>query len=72
MPPDMRRRLCPAVEMGLYTLGNALRTTVGPINPKGLSPEDGHSPEIIWLLSAGHHHRRTSGGTAEADVPDDI
>jgi hypothetical protein len=32
----------------------------------------GHSPEIIWLLSAGHSRRRTSGGKAEPNVAYDL
>jgi hypothetical protein len=33
----------------------------------GLCPfKQGHSPGTIWLLSAGHSHRRASGGRAEA------
>jgi hypothetical protein len=39
---------------------------------EGLSPNQGHSPETIWQLSAGHSHRRTSGGKAEPDVAHDI
>lgn len=33
-PPDVRRRLCPAVEVLLMLLGYALGAAFGPINPK--------------------------------------
>jgi len=36
---------------------------------EGPSPDQGHSPGIIWLLSAGHSHRLTSGGKAELTWP---
>ena len=32
---------------------------------EGLRPDQGQSPGMIWLLSAGQSHRRTSGGIAE-------
>jgi hypothetical protein len=35
---------------------------------RGARPQQGRSPKIIPLLSAGHSHRRTSGGKAEAGV----
>ena len=66
LPPDVRRWLCPAVQRSFRFLGFALGAAFGPIDPKGLSPNQGHSPGIIWLLSAGHSHRLTSGGKAEA------
>ena len=46
-----------------YALGAAW-----PDKSEGLSPNQGHSPRVIWLLSAGHSHRReaNSGGKAEA------
>ncbi len=39
-----------------------------PNRSEGLSPDQGHSPGIIWLLSAGQSHRLTSGGKAEPDM----
>jgi hypothetical protein len=40
----------------------------GPIKSEGLSPDRGHSPGTIWLLSAGHSHRGTSGGKAQHNI----
>ena len=58
---------------GAFTfLGHALGAAFGPMNPKGLSPDQGHSPGIIWLLPAGHSHRLTSGGKAEPDMDYDF
>jgi hypothetical protein len=34
LPPDVRRWLCPAVEMPFTFLGYALGAAFGPINPK--------------------------------------
>jgi len=41
-----------------------------PNNSEGLSPNQGHSPGIIWLLLAGHSHRgeANSGGKAEPEM----
>jgi hypothetical protein len=47
-------------------LGYALGAAFGPAISQGLSPHQGHSPGINWLMSAGHSHRLTSGGKAEA------
>jgi hypothetical protein len=49
-------------------LGYALGAAFASIHSKGLSPDQGHSPGMIFLLSAGHGHRRTSGGKAEPAV----
>jgi hypothetical protein len=54
-----------------YTFGLCPWCDLWPNKPEGLNPE-GHSPSIIWLLSAGHNHRLTSGGQAEPDVAHDI
>jgi hypothetical protein len=61
-----RRWLCP-VEVALTLLGCALRAASGPTS-QGVSPNQGHSPEIIWNVSAGHSRRLISGGKAETDV----
>jgi hypothetical protein len=47
-----------------YILGYAL---VGPLAQQicAVKQQQGHSPKIIPLLSAGQSHRRTSGGRAE-------
>jgi hypothetical protein len=56
-----------------YIFGRALGAAFSPINPKA-KPEPGHSPGIIWLLSAGHSHRReaNSGGKAEVAPTEDF
>ena len=43
-----------------------------PNKSKGLSPDQGHSPKSIGLLSAGQSHRLTSGGKAEPDLAHDF
>ena len=48
-----------------YLLGYALGAVFGPLNPKGVARE-------IWLLSAGHSHRLTSGGKAEPHMATDF
>ena len=53
-------------------LGYALGAAFGPIDPKGLSPNQGHSPGIIWPPAAGHSHRLTFGGKAEGRVANNI
>jgi len=55
-----------------FTFGLCPWCGLWPNKSEGLSPDQGHSPEIIWLLSAGHSHRLTSGGKAEPDVAHDI
>ena len=62
LPPDVRRWLCPAVEVPSISLGYALGAASGPVKSEGLNPDQGHSPELIYLLSAGQSHRLTSGG----------
>ncbi|MDQ1636953.1 MAG: hypothetical protein QOF62_292 [Pyrinomonadaceae bacterium] len=64
LPSDVRRWLCPAVESPFTFLGYAL---IRPLSNKFEGPrlDQGHSPEPICRLSAGHSHRRTSGGKAE-------
>jgi hypothetical protein len=71
LPPDVRRWLCPAVEVPLTSLGYAL-VRPWPNKSEGLSPDQWHSPGIIWLLSAGQSHRRTSGGKAESHMAHDF
>jgi hypothetical protein len=66
LPPDVRRWLCPAVEVPFTFLGYALGAAFAPNKSEGLSPDQGRSPRIIRLLSAEDSHRRTSGGKAEA------
>ncbi len=36
-----------------------------PWTSKGHRPNQGHSPETSWMVSAGQSPRRTSGGEAE-------
>jgi hypothetical protein len=62
---------CPAVQIPFDFLGYAL---VRPLAQKteGLSPDQGHSPGIIRLLTAGQSHRLTSGGKAVVDKADDF
>jgi hypothetical protein len=54
--------------MYLMFLGYAHGLAFGSINPKGKAPDKGIAQGIIWLLSAGHSHRRTSGGKAEHHI----
>jgi hypothetical protein len=49
-----------------YNLGYALGAAFGRNKSEGAKPGPGHSSRIIWGLTAGHSHRRTSGGKAEA------
>jgi hypothetical protein len=65
LPPDVRRRLCLA-ENGFLSSG--LRPSFGlwP-KPLGHSPDQGHSPFVRAVLTAGQSPRRTSGGEAVAN-----
>src|SRR6266480_2187251 len=69
LPPELasRRRLCPAVETPVTFWAMPLVRPSGPINSKGQARTRGHSPEIIWLLSAGHSHRREANSGGKAD-----
>jgi len=57
-----------------YILGLCPWCGLWPNKSEGLSPDQGRSPEIIWLLSAGLSHRReaNSGGKAEPDMTHDF
>ena len=62
---------CEAVAMprrrgAFYIFGLGPWCGLWPNKSEGLSPNQGHSPGNNLLLSAGHSHRRTSGGKAEA------
>jgi hypothetical protein len=61
LPPDVRRWLCPAVELPLASLGYALRVD--------LPAEYGHSPKYSRCKRRGEP-RLTSGGKAVASVTD--
>ena len=68
---------CEAVAMprrrgAFYIFGLCPWCDLWPNKSEGLSPDQGHSPGIIWLLSAGHSHRLTSGGKAEPDMAHDF
>jgi hypothetical protein len=65
-PPMPRRR------GAFYTFGLCSWCGLWRNKSEGLTPDQGHSPGLIWLLSAGQSHRRTSGGKAEPDVVHDI
>ncbi|MEP6912298.1 MAG: hypothetical protein ABI923_06065 [bacterium] len=69
--PRLTEPYARSAESDFIFLGYALGAAFGPINPK-LSPNQGHSPGIIWLLSAGHSHPLTSGGKAEPDMAYDF
>jgi len=47
LAPDVRRWLCPAVEVPFTFLGYALGAAYGPTNWRGVSANQGHSPGII-------------------------
>ncbi len=66
LPPDVRRWLCPAVEVLFRFWAMPLVRPLAQNKSEGLSPNQGHSPGIIWLLLVGHSHHVTSGGKAEA------
>ena len=51
-----------------HILGYAPWCGLWPNELEGQSPDQGHSPGKIWLLSAGHSHRLTSGGKAEPNM----
>jgi len=70
-PPDVRRRLCPAVEVYFHFGATPL---VRPFSKEIRSANwnKGTAQGIIWLLTAGQSHRLTSGGTAEPNLAHNI
>jgi hypothetical protein len=64
LPPDVMRRLRPAVEVLFYIWAFALGAAFGPMTV-GLGSDQGHSEGNNLLLSAGQSHRLTSSGKAE-------
>jgi len=67
----VRRWLCPAVKTP-FTFWATPLMRLWPNKCTGLSQNKGIAPKIIPLLSAGHSHRRTSGGKAERDGAHDF
>jgi hypothetical protein len=64
-PPDVRRRLCPAVGALLLSWGSAPRRPLPKQSKRVQDP--GRSPNILEPLTAGQSHRLTSSGEAEAE-----
>jgi hypothetical protein len=71
LPPDVRRWLCPADRSQIIS-GLCPWSELSPSDLLGQGHTKGIAQNVKGIATAGHSHRLTSGGKAEAALTQDF